>query len=130
MNVKELIMLAFEVSILCTVLGFGLKTSIDDLLYLIRKPSLLLRSLLAIVVIMPLIAIAFARTFDLQPTVKIALIALAISPIPPLLPKRVIKAGGNLSYELGLMALLAVLAIILVPLSVEFVGAVFSYPLE
>jgi hypothetical protein len=38
--------------------------------------------------------------------VKIILIALAVSPIQPLLPKRVLNAGGNASYTIGLLVAL------------------------
>ena len=41
------------------------------------------------------------------PTVSIALVALAISPLPPLLPTREAKAGGGERYGLGLMVVLA-----------------------
>jgi len=60
MDLKHILGLAFQVSILCTVFGFGLKATLEDLLYLIRRPGLLARSLLAVFVIMPLFAVALA----------------------------------------------------------------------
>jgi BASS family bile acid:Na+ symporter len=51
---------------------------------------------------------------------------LAISPIPPLLPHRERKAGGEPSYGLGLMLALGVAAIALIPLAVELMGRIFD----
>ncbi len=122
-------MLAFQASILSTVFGFGLKATPDDLSYLIRRPRLLVRSLLAVFVIMPVVAVALARMFDFRPVVEIALVALAISPVPPLLPKKEGKAAGQQPYGLGLMVTLALLAIVTVPLFAEILEGVFARPL-
>ncbi len=129
MELRQLVMLAFQASILSTVFGFGLKATRDDLSYLIRRPGLLGRSLLAVFVIMPVVAVALARVFDFRPVAEIALVALAISPIPPLLPKKEGKAGGQQSYGLGLMVMLALLAIVTVPLFAEILQRVFARPL-
>jgi bile acid:Na+ symporter, BASS family len=44
MEIKDIIVLAFQVSIIATVFGFDLRATIDDVLYLIRNPGLLFRS--------------------------------------------------------------------------------------
>src|SRR5882724_2907795 len=100
MNAHELVGLALKTSILLTVFGFGLQASSDDVLYLLRRPGLLVRSLLAMFLVMPLFAILLTKAFDYHRAVEIALVALAISPVPPLLPKKVTKAGGLTSYGL------------------------------
>jgi bile acid:Na+ symporter, BASS family len=119
MDLKQIVMLALQVSILCTVFGFGLRATSDDLLYLVRRPGLLVRALLAVFVIMPIVAVALVRMFDFPPTVKVVLVALAFSPVPPLLPKKESKAGGDTSFGLGLMAILALVSIVTVPTTVE-----------
>ena len=129
MDLKHIVMLTLQVSIFCTVFGFGLKTTTDDLMYLIRRPGLLLRSLLAVFVIMPVIAVTLVRLFDFRHVVEVALIALAISPVPPLLPKRELKAGGQDSYGLGLMAILALLSIAVAPLASSILERVFGHSL-
>jgi BASS family bile acid:Na+ symporter len=129
MDLKHIVVLALQVSIFCTVFAFGLKTTTDDLMYLIRRPGLLLRSLLAVFVIMPIVAVTMVRLFDFRHVVEVALIALAISPVPPLLPKRELKAGGQDSYGLGLMAILALLSIAVSPLAAGILERVFGHPL-
>ena len=122
MTLQQALGLALQASIVMTVFSFGLRTAPDDVLYVGRRPWLLTRSLVAMFVIMPLVAVAFAMFFELRPSVEIALVALAISPIPPLLPGREQKAGGHASYALGLMMIAAVLSIGIVPAEVNLLG--------
>ena len=87
-----------------------------------RRPALLARSLLAMFVIMPIVAVILVRAFELRPSFEIALLALAISPVPPLLPGKEGKAGGHAAYGLALMAVVSILAIVVVPLWVQLLG--------
>jgi bile acid:Na+ symporter, BASS family len=128
MTLQQVIMLVLQASIVMTVFSFGLRTTVGDVLSLVRRPSLLARSLGAMFVIMPIVAIALAAAFELRPSVKIVLVALAISPIPPLLPGREQKAGGDAPYGLGLMMIATVLSIAVVPIAVDLVGRVFAKP--
>jgi bile acid:Na+ symporter, BASS family len=128
MDPKQLVVFALQISILATVFSFGLKTTPDDLLYLIRRPGLFVRSLISVFGIMPVVAVTMARLFDFRPTVEIALVALSIAPVPPLLPQREAKAGGQQSYGLALMAFLALLSIVLTPLAVALLAAIFHRP--
>lgn len=129
MDPTHLILLAVQVSILLTVFAFGLKTTLDDLALLMRRPRLLIRSLLAVFVLMPIGAVLLARAFNFPRVTEIALIALSISPMPPLLPQKEIKAGGATSYALGLMAILALLAVITVPLALAIFARLSARPL-
>jgi BASS family bile acid:Na+ symporter len=130
MNMQQLVMLGLQVSIVLTVVGYGLRTTMADLLYVMRRPGLLLRSVLSVFVLMPVIAFGLTRLFNAQQVVEVSLVALAISPVPPLLPMKQIKAGGQTSYGLGLMALLAVLSIPAAPLAVEVLEQFAGRPLE
>ena len=126
MDVKQIIMLALQLSILCTVLGFGLNATLADIVYLFRHPGLLIRSLLAVYVLMPLVVVGLDAAFDFRPPVEILLVALSISPLPPLLPRKEAGADGQVSYGLGLMALLAIVSIVAVPLSLRVLPIVFD----
>jgi BASS family bile acid:Na+ symporter len=129
MSAQEIVGLALKTSIMLTLFGFGLQATFEDLLYLARKPRLLVRSLGAIFVVMPLFAILLTNVFPFNSTVVTALIALSISPIPPLLPKKVTKSGGRASYELGLMVTAASLSIVFIPTAVYIIGKYFNRPL-
>src|SRR5262245_57514118 len=100
MDLKHLVLLALKISVFTMVFGFGLRATSKDLLYLLRRPGLLVRSLIAVLVIMPAVAVAMARWFDLRQTAAVTLLALSISPVPPLLPKKIAQAAGQQSYGL------------------------------
>ncbi|MCI0387707.1 MAG: Na+-dependent transporter [Acidobacteria bacterium] len=126
MSLAALIPLVMKVSIFLTVFSLALHASVDDTLYLLRRPSQLLRSMISMNVIMPLIAAFIAASFHLHPAVEIALIALAVSPVPPVLPKKATKVGGIGSYAYGLLVAAALLSIVLTPLAVNLVGKLFG----
>jgi BASS family bile acid:Na+ symporter len=126
MDLKQIVLLAVQISILATVFSIGLRATFDDLLYLVRRPGLLLRSLLAVFVIMPLVALTLIRLYNFRQTVEIALMALSISPVPPLLPQKETAAGGHAAYGVGLMAFLSLFAIVVDPVSVELMQRFFG----
>jgi BASS family bile acid:Na+ symporter len=72
------------------------------------------------------IAAGAAFLLDLDPAIELAIIALALSPIPPLLPGKQTKAGGRESYIVSLLVTMAALSIVVVPLGVEILDAVFD----
>ncbi len=125
MNLQAIVVFAIKASITLTLFGFGLQATLEDLLYLWRRPRLLFRSLAVMFVVMPLFAIFMTRIFSLDQAVVIALIALSISPVPPLLPKRVTKEGGVAPYGLGLMVIAGTLAIVYIPLANYLLGKYF-----
>jgi BASS family bile acid:Na+ symporter len=129
-NLATLIPLLMKTSIWLTVFAIGLGVTIEDVLFLSRRPGLLLRSLLAMNVIMPLVAVALADAFELHPAVKIALVALALSPVPPVLPKKQMKAGGTSGYALGLLVTAGLFSIFFVPSALHVMGRVFAVPVH
>lgn len=129
MDVKTLVLFAFHVAIAGTVFSYGLQATRDDVLYLAIRPGLLFRSLLAVLVIVPVVVIVCVKLLDLPQPTGVVLVALAISPVPPLLPAREKKAGGATSYGLALLLLLGLGAIVTVPLWVALLDLVFAQPL-
>jgi len=116
---QAVILLVLKASIILSVFAIGLKATFADATFLFRRPGQLIRALLSMNVLMPLTALAVGAPFDLHPAVKIALVALSVSPTPPILPKKALKAGGTESYTIGLLVAAAALSIIVIPLSLE-----------
>jgi BASS family bile acid:Na+ symporter len=119
MTLQAIIILAAQGSIFLMVLGFGMQATLDDALYLFRNPRLLIRAVLAMFVIMPLFALLIVALFALDQVVEIALVALAVSPIPPVFPAKAFKKGGNKAYTLGLLTAMSLLSIIVIPMAIE-----------
>jgi BASS family bile acid:Na+ symporter len=130
MSPQIIVGLILKSSIMLTVFSFGLEATKDDLLYVLRRPGLLVRSLVSLFVIMPLFALLLTSVFHFQLPVMIALIALSITPVPPALPRKVGKAGGVTSYGLGLMVTAASLSILIVPVAAHLLGKYFNKPFD
>jgi BASS family bile acid:Na+ symporter len=121
---------ALVTGLLLLVATLGLQANRADETALLRQPKRLLWSLISMLVVMPVVAAALASAFDLDRAVKIALVALALSPMPPFLPSRNIRAGGESSYAIGLLVATALISIVYVPLALAILKLVFDIPLS
>ena len=130
MTLAQLIPLALQSSIAILLFCIALKSSIRDITVLLRRPGLLGRSLLAMNVIMPLFAVLLALAFEFNDALEIAFVALAVAPVPPILPKKELKAGGTSSYIIGLLAVTSLASIVLVPATVEILARIFARPAQ
>jgi BASS family bile acid:Na+ symporter len=126
MDLQELIKLCLQASVIISVYALGLEATPKDLMYVLQRPPLLVRAVLAMFVIMPVVAIVLVKLLELPHGLEVTLVALAISPIPPLLPKRQSKGGGHSSYALGLMVCMALLSLVMIPLWMQILGAIFG----
>ena len=126
----DLIKLGVLTSVFLTVLGIGLAASRADLTYLLRTPRLLVRSLVSMFVIMPVICVGVALFTNLPPAIKVALVALAISPVPPFVPKKELMVGGRGAYVISLLSLAAVFSMAFLPVVASLFGQWFHHPAE
>ena len=112
------------------VFAIGLKATFEDASYLFRNPGLLAREFVSMNVLMPVFAVILVLRFHLDPAVKVALIALSVSPVPPFFPKNAMKAGGTQRYTIGVLAAAAMVAIIVVPVTMAIFGKIGKIPLQ
>lgn len=124
-TLMELIPFAIKSSLLLLVFAIGLDASFSDLAYVSRRPGLLLRSVMAINVVVPAFAVLLALALPLMPLAKIVIVLMAVSPLPPLVPVKELKLGGRKAYVYGLLVSVSVLSIIIVPLTVALLSAIF-----
>jgi BASS family bile acid:Na+ symporter len=126
MNAALIITLVLQISIALIVFSLALSAQPGELGFLLRRPSLLLRSILAMNVIMPIVAGLLAKLFHLNPNVEMALILLAVAPVPPVLPGKQAKAGASVAYGVSLLFVAALLSIVAVPFSMAVIGRWFG----
>jgi BASS family bile acid:Na+ symporter len=124
MGFAMLIRIAIVISVMLIVIALGLRCAVAEAAYLLRRPSLLARSLLAMNVIMPLAAVWLVSSFDLKTSVKVALVALAVSPLPPFLPGKRLKLTSH-GYIYGIVVAAAVCSVVLVPLTASLLSTHF-----
>ena len=124
MDLQHAFALALKITIFAILFGTGLATTGGDLAYLRRRPRLLLGSLLALVIIAPLVAVALWRVLPMGPAAAIAIIAGALAPGIPMVPEKVRKAGGDVGFARALMVITSALAVITIPLWLEILRSV------
>jgi len=130
MSLQTLILFVLKASILLNVFAIGLKAGVHDATYMFRRPGKLAKALLAMNILMPLFAVAFVLAFHLKHAVEVALVALAVSPVPPILPRKLRKAGATESDTIGLLVAVGIMAIVFVPAAMEILERVFHVPLR
>jgi BASS family bile acid:Na+ symporter len=129
MELQTIVTLVLQACVFLMVFTIGLKSSSGDATYMLRHPGEFVRALISMNIIMPVFVIAVVLVVELNPAVEVALIAIAVSPIPPGLPNKLKKAGAKESYSIGLLVAVSFLAIITVPAAIEILARVFKLPL-
>jgi BASS family bile acid:Na+ symporter len=130
MTIAQLLVLGLKLSLILMVFALGLKASVQDAVYLFRRPKELARAMVSMFVVMPVVVFALTRAFDLHPAVRLALAGLALSPLPPTFPKKALKQGGRVSYTVGLLVAATLLAIVYIPLALELIERINGNPLR
>jgi len=125
MTLAALIVFVLKASIAVLVFSVGLGTKPRELTHLLRRPGQLVRSLVSMNLVMLALAVAIVLVFPLKGAVKVALVALALSPIPPVLPKKLLKAGGGHDYVMALLFSASIFAIIWIPFAGEVLDRIF-----
>jgi BASS family bile acid:Na+ symporter len=117
-------------SILLLVFALGTRATSADATSLVREvfrpPYWLLRALFVMYVVVPAAAIATSLALDLARPIRVGLLAMAIAPIPPILPRRQLDLGGSTAHVIGLLSAVSLVAIVQVPLMVDVLGRVFG----
>jgi BASS family bile acid:Na+ symporter len=130
MTPVEVISLILKASILAIVFALGLGARPKDLLALVRRPLLLAKSLLAMVVIMPLTSVLLVKTLGLPGSVAVMLIVLPLAPTPPILPRKQAKAEGDHDYAIGLLVTAGLASIVWIPLALALMQRMLGLPLD
>ncbi|CAN7373858.1 hypothetical protein LJR219_002235 [Phenylobacterium sp. LjRoot219] len=108
------------------VVAVGMDADRDDLLYLFRRPVELAKAVLAVNVIVPIAAVLLVFLFPLTAIAKTGIVLMAVSPVPPLVPRKELKVGAGKSYAYGVYVTLGLLAVVMVPLVVAILDRVFT----
>ena len=123
---QQLIPLVVKLSLAGLVMAVGLEATPRELLSLFRQPLRLARAVLAVNVIVPVAAAILVGLFPLSPVVKMGILVMAVSPVPPLVPGKGLKAGGDRVYALSLYASLVLLSIVIVPATVAILAHIYG----
>lgn len=129
-SLHVMILAVLKASIVLSVIALGLWANFSDAIFLFRRPAELGRAFFSMNVVAPALAVILALKFNLYPGVKIALVTLSVSPVPPIFPKGAIKAGGKNDYTIGLMVAAAVISIVAIPVVMKVLKRIFELRLH
>jgi bile acid:Na+ symporter, BASS family len=115
-----------SLTIFTLMFALGVNHSFEQLISLWRRPGLLLRSLFAVVFLVPLVVVLLLWGFDLPPATATGLAVLAAAPGAPLTYKRSQMAGGDPAYTASLQLTLALLAVTITPVILVLFHALFE----
>jgi BASS family bile acid:Na+ symporter len=130
MDGPQLLQLLVTASILLLVFALGARATFADATCVVREsvrpPYWLLRALVAMYVVVPATAVGLGIVLDLERPIRVGLLALAVAPIPPILPRRQLELGGSAGHVFGLLVAVSLCAIVQVPLMVDVLGRLFG----
>jgi len=123
------LLLLLKAAVGLIIFAIGMDSTAKDATHLLHRPGLLLRSVLAMYVGVPLAAFMLVKLLTLSPGVEIGLLVLAASAGAPLLPRKLLRIGDG-AYIFSLVLLSSLLAIFVVPAWLSLLGPQFGKPLE
>ena len=125
---EQLFLLTLQTSLVLALVAVGLQSRWSDLIYALSRPALVLRAVVAVNIIVPLVAVLLAELFPLEPVVKAGIILMAVAPLSPAVPVRMLKVGATPSFTVGLYVVLVLLSILIVPITLAILSRV--YPVD
>jgi BASS family bile acid:Na+ symporter len=113
--------LAFLGFVVATMLGTGLKLTVQEIWEPLHNIRLVLLSLVANFVLVPLFVYLLLQVVPLSEPVKDGFIIMALASGPPALPKLAQIVKGNLAFSTGLMMLLMLGTVFYIPITLPLV---------
>ncbi|AKB24812.1 transmembrane transport protein [Methanosarcina sp. MTP4] len=108
--------LATLIFVLTSMLGMGFSLTVPQIVAPLRNTKLVLLSLAANFILVPLLALGILFIFPLSEGLSIGLFLVGTAAGAPFLPKLAQVAKGDTAFSVGLMVLLMVVTIIYVPI--------------
>jgi BASS family bile acid:Na+ symporter len=125
--VKELVALGVQISLLLIVVSIGLQARWSDLTYAFRHPRQLLKAFVAVNLVVPLVAYVLCRLLPMEPMTEVGLVLMAVSPLAPFAPGKMLKAGADRPFVDGLYLTLLIAAVIIVPATIALLSSISLY---
>ena len=122
------LLLNLAVSALVFVVGSSATGS--DVRFLWRQPGLLVRSLIAMDVVVPVAAVILLFTIRPERAAALAILAMSVATGAPLAPQKQLKLGGRLPYVYSLMIATTVFSILTIPLTLTILHRVLAAETE
>lgn len=126
MDPAQILKLAIVGSIVLIAFSIGLARPPGTILRGLSDTGGNARAMLAMFVALPLFTLLLTWLLPMDPSARVALLALSVSPMPPILPLKERKLGGSLDYALSLQVVASVVALLAAPLMLILGQAIFG----
>ncbi len=134
MDLMLIVKLMAVASLLLLVMSFGMDMKLSDAFAFLEAPALSARAMAAMFLVVPAVALGLSLALPLVPATMFALLALAVSPMPPVFPGKGAQVGGGSRYVMSLFVLATAFTFIAAPLILHLdarilgVGLAFDPP--
>jgi BASS family bile acid:Na+ symporter len=118
--------LVLLLGVVLMVVGIGARVQLEEPLLLLRRPTLALRSLLAMYVLFPALVLLLVWLLPLRQGVGAVLLGFAVSPVLPPWAKKGTALGARADYVIGLELLSTAVSLLLVPLMITIAERLFG----
>src|SRR5512136_396947 len=113
--------LSVLVFVITSMVGMGFSLTVQQIAAPLRNTRLVLMSLAANFIIVPLLVMLIVQVIPLPEGIQIGLILAGMAAGAPFLPKLVQVAKGDMAFTAGLMVLMMVVTIAYLPIVLPFV---------
>ena len=114
------------VTVVLVMTSIGTTVAFTDLLQQLRAPSLLLRGLASVLVLVPAAGFVCAFALGLTLPEKVGVVLMAMAPGAPLALRRVLSSGGDNAYGPALQACVVLCAVPALPIWVAIGNAILG----
>jgi len=113
-------------TVFTVMFDLGLGIVLSEFRWVWRHPATIVKGLFSVLIAVPVLALAITRVFDLSRSVEIGIVLMAISPGAPVALRRSLDAGGHRSFAPALQILIAMLAVVSMPLTIAVLNAFYA----
>lgn len=125
MTPQQVVGILAQVALFSIVASFGLQAHARDVREAFRQTGLIAKGILAVNVVVPAAAILMCSILPIDPAVRIGIIIMAVSPLAPLVPGKMLKGGLDASAAVGLYVALILAAVLIVPATVKLLSDIY-----
>lgn len=125
MDIKELLTSFAQITVFAVMLSMGMVLGFEGISRLWRRPTLLVRCLIAAFVVVPLAAMVVTMVLPLSFDVRAGIAAMAIIPGAPVTYRKMVKGPGDAELAGSFQATMALMSIVLVPLWFGIISALY-----
>jgi len=123
---QQLLALAAAATVFTVMFEIGLGVVLGQFHWIPGYPGALARAMFAVLIATPTLSLLVTELFDLPRAAQIGIVLMAISPGAPIALRRSLGAGGDRSFVPALQILIALVAVVSMPLSISALDVYFA----